>query len=773
MAPGAGPPTAGKRGSLLGLAPDALDSEVQKPDGSKALQSWKKEVATSVNEEMDEQYKAAKELKEFCIKAAGSVLRAWCKHFDQDNDQKITSSEFMRAMRNIGFKGDSAYLFERIDGDRSGELSLEEICPRTAELWRHFRNWCVVNFEDVQDFLKRLGAPEVKHEKITASNPQKLAGGPVNYVVTEQQFIEGLRQKGWMHGYEDKFFAAINIHDKAAAGEDELKWLDIEKRRQKRKEMAKRKALMDNTKRQKDNSIQASLALLADFKQFLKRKYGNYVRAWRAALSPDGSMVLQRSVLFKACTNIGWPGDVRLLYRAFDKDDSGYVSIEELDAKAAELLAHFREFMGEKFGSASATFKALDKFNQNKLKQPEFVNALKSFGFKPSGKALFQGLDHRGLKALVEEDFLFLDRWKPPAYLTRAANLQAMEDLKACLIKEYKNYLKAWRHLLDLDSSNRCNYDEFEAACKKINFRGDVPGAWRALDEDLSGFITLSEIDGVSSQVLASFRHWCDQEFGSVRSAFGVFDASGDNEVTLREWRRSCRIYGFEGQAHILFHALDVEKNGSLSVEEVDFLDGWDFPKEDGADEDDVHSFEGSKGSVREPSGTTEYITDTPGPGTYRTVSTMGAGPLVPTLKFSGAYSLRRKNPKVLLPGVQKDAAQLPSPGSYDDLPCLAYLSPTKPSWQFAKAPRAITEGGSAPPAEAYNGVPGPGQYAPTLSPGRSVACTPRRPLKVHPLFSDAFKPNLPPVSREVSHSLSPRKGPSFINNMREPLTAR
>eukprot|EP00930_Biecheleria_cincta_P086122 TRINITY_DN7548_c0_g2_i1.p1 TRINITY_DN7548_c0_g2~~TRINITY_DN7548_c0_g2_i1.p1 ORF type:complete len:749 (+),score=159.04 TRINITY_DN7548_c0_g2_i1:170-2416(+) len=672
-------------GPLAAAARDRARSRLDSDDGSLAS-SRRNSIPKAVSDD-DVAWRAACELKEFVVRKEGSSLRAWTKYFDTVHDQRIGQMDFIRGMRAMNYPGDAAELFWTLDADRSGELALEELDANAADQWRQFRAFCVHVFDDPTDMLK------------------------------------------------------------PAITENDLKWLDQEQKRQKRKEAAKKRALIEKVRR-KDNNWKLAEATMKDFKQFLKHKYGNYVRAWRSALSPEGSMVLQRAVLFKACANLGWQGDVRLLYKAFDKDDSGYISIEELDAHAAELLAHFHEFIGKHFGSASAAFKGLDTFNQKKIKQPEFCAALKSFGFQYSAKAIFQGLDYEGKKALNEEDLLFLDRWKPHAFLTRAANPQAMEEFKQLLLKAYKNFLKAWRHLLDSDSSNRCNYDEFEASCKKLKFKGDVPGAWRALDEDLSGCITLHEIDPTSSETLKEFRKWCDQEFGGVRSAFGVFDTSGDDEVTYREWRRALRIYGFTGNASTLFYALDVEKNGSLSVDEVDFLDDWIFPEASDDALDDEPSVKVRPTHSQSTTQLTQYVTDAPGPGTYNNVSsTVGAGPLSPMLKFSGAFSFRGRIQGPGLPGVQHDSAYTPAPVDYDDLHSLAAICPSKPSWGFGTEIRKVAE--TSQPDE----TPGPGQYSPVISrTATAVTCTPRRALKVHPLFRDlgAASPRNP--------SYSPRK---------------
>ena len=42
-------------------------------------------------------------------------------------------------------------------------------------------------------------------------------------------------------------------------------------------------------------------------------------------------------------------------------------------------------------------------------------------------------------------------------------------------------------------------WSEFQAACHKLRYAGDVAGAWRAFDADLSGYLTLNEVDTEAS----------------------------------------------------------------------------------------------------------------------------------------------------------------------------------------------------------------------------------------------------------------------------------
>eukprot|EP00747_Dinoflagellata_sp_TGD_P095898 gnl/TRDRNA2_/TRDRNA2_166648_c0_seq1.p1 gnl/TRDRNA2_/TRDRNA2_166648_c0~~gnl/TRDRNA2_/TRDRNA2_166648_c0_seq1.p1 ORF type:complete len:801 (-),score=144.13 gnl/TRDRNA2_/TRDRNA2_166648_c0_seq1:54-2456(-) len=684
------------------------------------------EYATNDTTERERQVET---IKVFLEEREGSSLRAWMKHFDMNNDAKISLSEFTRGLRKMNFTGDATVIFNILDRDRSGEISLDEIHVAQAKLWRRFCHWCVQTFQGPREMLLSL------------------CGSTEGGVLCKTMFIDAIIKRGWNEGWEEIIFESLDIDGAGSLSMQSLKWLEVEKRRQRRKQLAKIRSAHENAKRAQERK--AANELLADFKAFLRKRYGHYVRAWRRALSMEDSMVLTKHDLFKAVVEIGWVGDVRLLWKAFDKDDSGYVTIEELDAKSAEALAHFRIFIGKHFGSASASFRALDKYNAKSLRYQEFTAACRAHGFNKANKSLFFSIDWAGNKRIVEEDLLFLDRWSPPMFLVANPSPEAAEEVKLLLLKTHKNFLKAWRHCLDTDSSNRVNWEEFESACKRIHYYGDTAGAWRHLDSDLSGFISLHELDPAASDTLLGFKNWADAEFGSVRSAFNVFDTDGSNEVSYREFRRACRSYGFERDVHALFHALDHEKNGNLSMDEVAFLDDWEQTvMDDNSVGDDK---EGPRSSIKSPGSlvkartglisvcqTTEYCSEGPGPANYVLPSTIGAGPRTPMLNFSGAYSFRKRTGGEKLHPLKKDSS--PSPASYNDREARAAVTTAKPSWSFGSETRKAIE------RPVVSTTPGPGHYCGEVNArhqlhrqGPATMMSPRRPLKVHPLFRQPF----------------------------------
>ena len=399
---------------------------------------------------------------------------------------------------------------------------------------------------------------------------------------------------GWQHGQEKLLFSGLDWDASGQAGSslsgiprfelapgklsrESFGWLEAEFRRIQRKMEAKGRAIHSLRKQQ---AHEAQEQTMQRFKEYLVKKHGNLVRAWRVALSSNDVMAIPKTPFLKACALIGFSHEARDLWRVLDKDESGFAALEELDPPSAEALARFKAFLEGKFGSIAQGFASLDPEGGKKVSRKQFEKALHDWGWVGNTKRLFQHLDKHNSKAIEESDLKFLERWHPQPYFLVEPNYAAREELRDLIGQKYGgHFLKAWKHLLDKDGSNRCNWNEFQAACQKIRYHGDVPGAWRAFDQDLSGYITLNEIDTEANTTLCNFKNWAWSEFGTVRAAFSVFDHDASNSLTFQEFRGNCRIYGYGGNARQLFHALDVNQEGTLSMHETCFLDDWELDK--------------------------------------------------------------------------------------------------------------------------------------------------------------------------------------------------
>eukprot|EP00930_Biecheleria_cincta_P071537 TRINITY_DN59028_c0_g1_i1.p1 TRINITY_DN59028_c0_g1~~TRINITY_DN59028_c0_g1_i1.p1 ORF type:complete len:807 (-),score=139.04 TRINITY_DN59028_c0_g1_i1:59-2479(-) len=532
--------------------------------------------------DFDDPDACAEHLRLFLIEKTGSVLRAWINVFDNNNDQRVSKGEFSKGMRELDYHGDVFLLFAGLDEDDSGELTLDEVDSKSSALWRDFRTWCTKNFTSAQEMLHRLSGRSLDEDMRLSVELQK------------HEFCNGAIALGCPERLPDLefLFGAMRDDRDLVLKASGLAWLAVELKRAQKKLQAKKKSTQYQTMKSRQKiSPKELLKQFDNFKTFLKKRFGNLIRAWRQALSSHDHMTLPKSQFLKAASKLGFAKESKDLWRALDKDDSGFASIDELDPKNAETLAHFKVWVTKHFGSVKEAFKAIDNDNTRYITSSEFDKALKKFKFSRPTKLLFGNLDKDGNGKLELEDLLFLDTWNPLEFLLAQPNYAARDDIRRLLLVKTGRYMKAWRHLLDKDATNRCNWDEFREACATLGFRGDVAGAWRAFDSNLSGYISLSEIDQESSQVLLKFRKWANCEFGTVRTMFQVFDADGSNAISFQEFRANCRVYGYESSTKVLFSALDVDQEGSLSLKEVDFLDEWDLGDDDDAQGKDDASF--------------------------------------------------------------------------------------------------------------------------------------------------------------------------------------
>ncbi|CAK9093287.1 Probable cysteine protease RD21B [Durusdinium trenchii] len=168
-----------------------------------------------------------------------------------------------------------------------------------------------------------------------------------------------------------------------------------------------------------------------------------------------------------------------MLWQALDNTGNGSASLEELDPSCARLLARFKDFGDKKFGTRPAIplWRAIDKRDKQRISYDVFVRrctVMRSGLTEAELQELSHWLDWQGKPLGVKMCCQFLDHWRPPAYLVAEPNQAAADHIRSMLITKYGHYLKAWRTLLDKDSSNVCNWDEFNNAMRYLKFHGDV-----------------------------------------------------------------------------------------------------------------------------------------------------------------------------------------------------------------------------------------------------------------------------------------------------------
>lgn len=197
------------------------------------MEPYRKSKGRQSQPNFDRQKIAAQETKEFLNNTnCRNSLTAWLHCFDSDHNDKIDFSEFCQGMNALGFPGDVTELWKAMDADGSGELTFDEIDTENADMWASFRRWCGQTFTSSKDMIIKLNRSAGKSGKH----------------LKKEDFCEQLPKFGWdgLVNYGSRLvevlFDAMDSEGCGFLTVKELKWLDVEVKKQKRKEMAKSRA---------------------------------------------------------------------------------------------------------------------------------------------------------------------------------------------------------------------------------------------------------------------------------------------------------------------------------------------------------------------------------------------------------------------------------------------------------------------------------------------------------------------------------------------------
>lgn len=294
-----------------------------------------------------------------------------------------------------------------------------------------------------------------------------------------------------------------------------------------------------------------------------------------------------------------------------------------------------------------------------------FVETLQALGWpgtedKEVEAEIWSALDFFNAGFLSQADLRWLDSWDPPLWLAAEPSEAAWNEVKDLLFEKYGLPLNAWRHL-DTDGQNEVCWSEFIIGCKKVRFKGDIGAAWRFIDDDASGFISMKEFSPEHYELLMSFKEWAAGLYGSVGSAFKNFDKDGSGSLTYGELRRACQKGKWGGDVKALFDCFGMgtaPENASkrtMTTEQIAFLDSW--PGE--ADEDEEEE-EPVEAEVRPPSPKKQMSA---APSSRRSGDRPGSAPSAAAAGFNRPVSSPSGKPaSPMRPSTSATVLQQPSP---------------------------------------------------------------------------------------------------------------
>lgn len=301
---------------------------------------------------------------------------------------------------------------------------------------------------------------------------------------------------------------------------------------------------------------------IQEFHAWCLAKFGSPTRLWRC-LDSHNNMRVGRDQFFRCLQDMGYSGDARELFRLLNKDQTGTL-----------LFYHFSPITALAVAELLLWARGNGGLLEGRLTRSQFLQQLKRRGFRNEEAlvAAFELIDD-GSGTVMKHSSSILEKWDFPEWLVAEPNPEAAELCKSSLLTRcHENAFLAWRSL-DRASAMRVSWHEFRAGCRRLlndEVCQSLPGAWRALDDDLSGWLTMKEFDEAMHQRLCGFAVWWSEQ----GSAAAVFPRLHDGRIGYHEFRHACRPSGV-GDAVLseIFHGLDCNQGGDVSLNELRFLD--------------------------------------------------------------------------------------------------------------------------------------------------------------------------------------------------------
>jgi len=266
---------------------------------------------------------------------------------------------------------------------------------------------------------------------------------------------------------------------------------------------------------QRDTDIQELIDIL-------RAKYGTLTRAWRVALDADASGILDFREFSQALQTIGYVGNMRTLWFNLDDDQSGGVSLKEIDPEAYQSLEKFRVLAGRQYGGiVNCWHQLLDADKSGTVGLEEFHEACLELGYDDEDEEaeLFGYLlITPGIRYITIHDVKFLQTW---------------EDTKNATA--FRSRLrKGW---VNKDPYQRMSMSKAGSVSGGLTANPSMTtlGASTAADASAVDYGSIIMYDPEQSR--QAFRKHLVERFGTLCEGFDAIDMNGSGSLSLTEFQ--------------------------------------------------------------------------------------------------------------------------------------------------------------------------------------------------------------------------------------------
>lgn len=304
--------------------------------------------------------------------------------------------------------------------------------------------------------------------------------------------------------------------------------------------------------------------------EILKAKYGTLMRAWRVALDTDESGLLDFREFSSALSAIGYVGNMRTLWFNLDDDNSGAISLNEIDCRAYQVLEKFRVFAGRKCGGmVNCWNQLLDQDKSGTVSLDEFREGLRELGYTNEDEdevlELFGYLvTTPGIRYITLKDVKFLQIWEEQKQA--AANRKRLP--KAWVNRDpYMSPPKAGSEASGMSRNRGGSLAPSQTLTANPSMTTIATMPSEKTEEDWGSIVAFNE-----EKQKEAFLEFLITKFGSLPKAFDYMDANGSGQLSMVEFQtvvssifRYCRV----SEARRLFLTFNADPTATLSFTEL------------------------------------------------------------------------------------------------------------------------------------------------------------------------------------------------------------